>query len=541
MFRENKEHLQDSLFSTLDSLSDIGRKKLEKSWAPTFYREVFMRLDEKPLAVLYSDKASRPNVPANVLVALEIIKAGQGWTDEEMHEEFILGLKVRYAVGYEQIGKGDFSLRTIHEFRRRLREHKETTGEDLLEQVFVQITDEQMKALSVNSDKLRMDSTQIASNIYQYGRLELLAEILLRVHRMLNEADRERFGELFSPYVNVSGDEPYAYRIKPDETVTRLTTIGSDIATLIDELAADYGQEHVYGLLQRVFQEHFVLTEGKPCPIPNEKISVTSLQAPDDPEATFHRKRDERYRGYAAHVTETCNPDNNLQLIVDVNTEPNATDDAQMLIATLPGLVQRTEVNEIYTDGGYNSTTVDPVLRENSVQHIQTALRGASPKAGHVSVYNCDIETDATGTPVRLVCPYGQLIPVVPGQKEDRFIGRVDPAICATCPFLPKCRARPKGFGKKPVFYFDQREEEVALKRQAIESRPPGQGNLRAAVESTIRSIKNPFRHGKVLVRGKFSVGSQVLGSALMVNLRRIHRYLARMAPPQPSGNWGTT
>ena len=151
---------------------------------------MFERLDEKPLGVLYSDKASRPNVPVNVLVGLETLKAGFGWTDEELYQSFTFDLQVRYALGYEQLGAGYFAIRTLYEFRRRLRDHLEATGEHLLEQVFRQITDEQMHALSVKSDKLRMDSTQIASHIYKYSRLELLVEILQRVHRMLNESDR---------------------------------------------------------------------------------------------------------------------------------------------------------------------------------------------------------------------------------------------------------------------------------------------------------------------------------------------------------------
>ncbi|RME39100.1 MAG: hypothetical protein D6793_01630, partial [Thermoflexia bacterium] len=30
----------------------------------------------------------RPNVPVNVLVGLEFLKAANGWTDEEMYNEF---------------------------------------------------------------------------------------------------------------------------------------------------------------------------------------------------------------------------------------------------------------------------------------------------------------------------------------------------------------------------------------------------------------------------------------------------------------------
>ena len=77
MFRKNDQHLQQPLLSDLDALPAKLKKRLEASWAGTFYREVFVRLDESPFAGLYSAEASRPNIPINVLVGLETLKALQ--------------------------------------------------------------------------------------------------------------------------------------------------------------------------------------------------------------------------------------------------------------------------------------------------------------------------------------------------------------------------------------------------------------------------------------------------------------------------------
>jgi hypothetical protein len=60
---------------------------------------------------------SRHNVPVNVLVGLEYLKAGFGWSDEEMYEAFLYNLQVRYALGYDEFGKGYFDLRTLYYFR----------------------------------------------------------------------------------------------------------------------------------------------------------------------------------------------------------------------------------------------------------------------------------------------------------------------------------------------------------------------------------------------------------------------------------------
>ena len=46
-----------------------------------------------------------------------------------------------------------------------------------------------------------------------------------------------------------------------------------------------------------------------------------------------------------------------------------------MLKEALPNFKERTEVEEIHTDGGYGSPDVDEAMREAKVKQIQTAIR----------------------------------------------------------------------------------------------------------------------------------------------------------------------
>jgi len=86
MFRKNTQHQQPALISAVRELPEKHRQRLEQSWAGVFYRECFCRIDEEAFAVLYSEVGSRPNVPVNVLIGLEAIKAGFGWSDQELYE-----------------------------------------------------------------------------------------------------------------------------------------------------------------------------------------------------------------------------------------------------------------------------------------------------------------------------------------------------------------------------------------------------------------------------------------------------------------------
>src|SRR5512139_2768742 len=141
MFRTNKRHQQPALISNVNELPEKRRQHLEQSWAGTFRRECFSRLKEEPFAVLYADLPSRPNVAVNVLVSLDTLKAGYGWSDEELYDHFLYDLQVRYAVGYESLTEGDFELRTLYNFRRRLSQYNVEHGTNLLEAAFVDITD----------------------------------------------------------------------------------------------------------------------------------------------------------------------------------------------------------------------------------------------------------------------------------------------------------------------------------------------------------------------------------------------------------------
>ena len=57
---------------------------LEKSRAKVFADRIFPAIDEEIFADLYSDKASRPNTPVNVIVGALILKEALGDTDDEL-------------------------------------------------------------------------------------------------------------------------------------------------------------------------------------------------------------------------------------------------------------------------------------------------------------------------------------------------------------------------------------------------------------------------------------------------------------------------
>ncbi|MEW5873530.1 MAG: transposase [Chloroflexota bacterium] len=533
MFKKNSGHLQIPLTSHVDELPEVLRKRLHKSWAEAFYREFFCRLDEKPFDALYVDFPSRPNVPVNVLVGLEFLKAGNGWTDEEMYDMFCYDIQLRYALGYRQLGEGYFDLRTVYYFRERLARHMQETGENLLDQAFEQVTDQQIAAFQLKTGKQRMDSTLLASNIRQMGRVQLLVTVLQRVHRMLSEADQELYAELFAPYTKGHAGQ-YVYHLKGEEVGPHLQRIGEDMGHLLQELQPAYGEEPVYQVLARVFGEHFRLAERKVVVKANNELSAGSLQSPDDLEATYREKRGQGYQGYVANLSETCDPENPspgsgsppLQLITKVQVAPNNTDDSQLLAEATPELKARTAVDTAYTDGGYGGPQADVVSQEQQVEHIQTAIRGRKPDPEKLHLDDFTIQLDEDGNPVQAACPQGQTVSVHTTGQQKAFVAHFEPTVCQACPLVERCPAQ---VGKRDERYhlrFTLPEVQMAQRRRRSRECQKEGRNLRAAVESTVRSVKHPFPAGKLPVRGRFRVTCLVIGSAAVTNVRRLHRFL---------------
>ena len=527
MFKKNTRHLQIPLTSHVDELPETLRKRLHNSWAETFYHEFFCRLDEKAFDVLYTDHPSRPNVPVNVLVSLEFLKANKGWTDEELYDNACYDIQVRYALGYRQLGEGYFDLRTLYYFRERLARHAQETGENLLEQAFEQVTDEQIQAFALKSGKQRMDSTQLASNIRRMGRIQLLVTVLQRVHRMLSEEEQARHAERFAPYLKGHAGQ-YVYRLKAEDLPAHLQRIGEDIAWLLRELESRHGQEPVYLVLARVFAEHFRQEKEKIQPKQGQELSADSLQSPDDLEATYREKRGQAHRGYVANLTETCDPQNPVQLITKVQVAPNNVDDSQLLAEVLPNLQQRTDLDTVITDGGFGGAASDQALQAApTVKHIQTAMRGIKPNPENLHLSTFDIHQDAKGHPTHITCPHDQSVPVIPGRKTG-WQARFDPTLCSQCPFQQqgKCPARPQKRDPRYCLNFTTAQMLSAIRRKTYQTHLGHSHNLRSAVEATVRSVKHPFPAGKLPVRGRFRITCMVIGSAAVSNVRRLHRYL---------------
>jgi hypothetical protein len=526
MYKQNKRSQQPLLLSDVHQLPERSLKYLKNSWADTFRREVFLRIPEDRFAVLYDPDPSRPNVPVNLLVGLDIIKAGFGW-DEELYEHFLFDLQVRYALGCDNFGEGDFDLRTLYYFRKRVSEHALQSGENLYQVVFNQVTGEQIQKLGVKTAWQRMDSTQLLSNIADLSRLELLVEVFQRLHRMLNEADQASYAEIFAPYIHQSAGQ-YTYRIKGKEAVwERIQQLGVSLHDLLDRLAERYREQPVYQVAQRFFDENFQLSEAEVKAKTNKEIQPGCLQSLDDLEATYRIKCHRAYKGYVGNLSETCHPQNPLQLIVHTQTAQNRIHDTKLLDEALPELKARTGLKKIVTDGGYVSPDIDLAL--GNIEQITTGLTGTLPdhQDGKLALSDFVMELSPESEVTQAACPAGQPATIQPLPSGKSFRLLFEPSACQACAFFQQGQCPIRVNPKKGLFYLTVPKDRASSsqRRRRFEQCKEEARNLRTAVEATVFQVKHTLRGGKLRVRGLFRVACAFTCAALAVNLRRIHRY----------------
>ncbi len=527
MFCKNEQHDQSKMFTAVDQLPQTARKKLEASWATVFYQEFFRRLDERVFSVLYSEKKSRPNTPVNVLVGFETLKSGFGWSDEELYNHFLFDLQVRYALGLRDFDEGYFDLRTVYYFRAALVEYEQKHGINLIQQATEKITDEQIRQFEVKTGMQRMDSTQLQSNIRRMSRLHLLVEIIHRLYRVLSEEDKSRHESLFGSYVEQDSLH-YCYRIARNEVEGRMQQIGIDLAALVEVLEPGYGHEPAYQDARRVFGEHFRIEEGTISIKTGKELSGSTLQSPDDREATYRRKSGESARGYVANIAETCDPENELQLISAMSVQPNVTDDQKLLADDLTRLDERTEIEEVITDAGYTGPTAAEALESHQVKQKISAIKGRKKETDTLGLEAFEITRDDDGKVAVLVCPRGHSSELRDGRAAGRYSAGFDGTVCEGCPLRDRCPAKPLKRRNVCVYRFTDTDVRVAQQRRQLAECGRETTNRRASVESTVRSVIHPFGGHlcKMPVRGNARVTAMAVLSGAMVNIRRITRYL---------------
>jgi hypothetical protein len=515
MFKKNTNHLQKDLFSSDLMLPEKKLRKLQKSSEYTFYKLIFCNIDEERFSVLYSNKKSRPNAPVNAMISALILMQHKGWTYEHLFDQIDFDLKTRMALGLQTLADTPFAESTLFDFQTRINNYQIREGINLFESVFDSLTQGQLKQLKIKTDIQRSDSFLAASNIRRYSRVQLLVEVLIRFHRLLKDQDKEQYADLLKVYVEGTSHR-FVYSLNRRDIPHKLEELGQVYHTLYHAFKSGYGDTEIFKILERVYQEHFTVVEERVAVKSSEDLHSSNLQSPDDMDATYRQKRAQYSRGQTVHVSETANPDNDINLITDVVVELNNIDDSVILNHRLEKMKSKTaDLNELHTDGGYGSENNDIKMETLNINQIQTAVRGRTAAVSmKIKQQNHDC--------YQVICPFQQ---VISQPTRTRHKAVFDICVCKNCQMSSLCPTLLQTRNPGRVYYFKHSNYLSDKRRRRVAGIPIERQKLRPNVEATVKEFSIRKNHkGKLKVRGKFKAEMFAFTMAIGINFGRIYR-----------------
>lgn len=524
MFKESFKHKQREIFDWDFALPN--QDKLQNSIWHTFRSEVFEKVDESSFDVLYPSHTGRPNSPINEVVTLLVIKELYDWSFRELEEHMYWNIGVLYACG-QSIGNTTVSLRTLTNFIRSLREYQDQTGIDLFNLEFNRLIASQIETFKVNTRIARTDSTQIATNVVAYNRLQLVIEAVKRLHRIVSEPDKQYLYDLCPDYIKYDADN-FVSLLTSEDVKVEFPKAGGCILAIIEQFGDKYKDKPEWQMLIRIFREQFDVETGdddepKPSIKSSKDKSSSDVRAIDDPEATLRSKSGVNHLGYVGNVIETADPEAELNLICDVALCTNNTSDGQMLRDAIDNLVMHrlTDLHELHYDGGYGGPTVDSKLREHQINSVQTGIRGVKCNASMHLEYDNDT--------YYLTCSGKQRIACVRCRKG--YKATFDRKICALCHRFNECPVKRLKNSGDFVYYLKDKEIPKRLRLSYINTIPESRRSIRSGIEATMRQFKCKTKGGKTRLRGLYRHKLWFTMLALAINIKRIFNYTTGVSP----------
>ena len=547
MFR--KRDPQRNLFESSSLIPRAKAKRLKKSWAEAFRNQALPLIDENLFAPMYCDDNGRPNTPVPIVFGTLLLKEMFDLTDDDCLEQLEFNLQWQHALRLTP-EEAHLCQKTLHNFRVRMMEH------DLARLAFQTTTDQIIEALGIKVGRQRLDSTHILSNVAKLTRLGLFCETI-RVFLLKLKKNHPRFFKriplsLCRRYLK-EDDRSTSYGDVPSDRVRRrLSVCSRDLYRLISRFRKTAMEDlEEYSLLERLFEEQCesVIEKDRPseddddfgegsAPIRLKKpkeVSSESLQTPHDPDVTYSGHKG---KGYEVQISETCEEENEVQIITEVEVTDSCYGDSCATIPIIEGLKERNiQPKEMVADTAYGSGS-------NAVEAEKLGTELISPVGGRVTeeedlsdenrlLTAADFSIDPSyDRPT--VCPGGH--PSIEERKDEDSSDKVeihfDKPTCEACPLFSRCPAKWNREENAYVLKANLVKVNIEQRRRFEATEEfSSRYNIRAGIEATNSELKRKQGLGLLRVRGRPRVELVVFMKNLACNIKRMVRHLIAPKP----------
>jgi hypothetical protein len=543
MIRYN-DHKQQQIFDPWGNMSPKRRQMLNRSWPGLFKEYILPQLPVSELSPFFNAGFGRPTKDLYTVVGVLILQQTHDLTDQEAVDQLAFNIQWHYALNiFEESDSAKYMCpKTLWNMRTIVAEN------GLEDTVFNAGTQKLAEVFGVDTDKQRIDSVHIRSNMRRLGRITIFSK---SIHRFLKNLKRHcpvRFetvgSALIDRYVSEKALACFAM-VKPSQSHKTLETVSTDLYGLIQQFkdCDDVRTMHSFKLLQRILDEQCIVSStGDDSRVEvkaPKQIPSDSLQNPSDPDASYSGHKGQGYQVQVMETyTDTDDPQEKAQtlnLITHVEVERAHESDANALIPAIESAQEKELApKELLADCLYGSDENMQTAKEMGVEVIAPPMGSENKEQLGLSDFHLEKSGKVTA------CPEGHA-PISTTRKKTRHCAAFDLVRCNHCPHQSICPAKA---GKKAFYLrFTDKQLRIALRRSAVDTDEfKDRYRWRAGVEATMSEFDRRTGVKRLRVRGLKAVRLSAILKALGLNILRAAAVMAAIiagASDQTNPNGG--
>lgn len=520
------DHKQTFLFDPWKFLSPKRRQLLEDNWPGLFRNQLLDTLPVDKLIPFFSINLGRPSKELYTVLGALLLQQAMDLSDEEAVEQLAFNTQWHYALNIteESDAAKYICTKTLWTMRQIMIKN------NLDRMVLDGITDKLAKVFNVNTDKQRLDSVHICSNMRRLCRISIFShtihKFLINLKRHHNEQFEAISEELRQRYITPKALNAFAL-LRPSATAKSLEVVSRDLLNLVEVFQSkpSIPEMNSYKLMERVLAEQCELSgssnDAKITVKSPGEVGVDSLQNPSDPDATYDGYKGQ---GYQVQVMETFTDTDNkkikehtLNLITHVSVETACQSDACALIPAIVDTRKRGLSPAILlADAAYGGDDNMLNAKREQVELVAPAQNGNKRRPG------MDLSTFKFDDGGRVICcSKGHKPDKVDSRvKKERFSACFDRATCERCPSLFAC---PVQVGKKYSYLrYSKKDYRLTVRRTYQKTETfIEMYRWRAGIEATMNEYNSLTGVKRLRVRGYEAVRYCATLKATAVNVFR--------------------
>ena len=491
---------QTRLFDPFDSvLTEKTRKRLLDGWQGVFRHVILELMPVDAIGGHFDLTMGRPTKELYSIAGLLVIKEFRKWTKEEALEAYCLHMDIQYALNLEPVAH-DLGMRTLERYIELSEE--DGIAKTTMDEITVKLVD----LLDIKIDQQRLDSTHIFSDMANFGRTRLMGVAIKRFLTQVIRSSKDDYNSLeeslrrrYAPGVN----QLFADTKKDSESRRLLRQqVAEDMHFIIRHFSGNekHNGKDTYKAIERIFYEQCEVHEDKVRI--KQKTGGNVMQNPSDPDATYDGHKGP---GYQVQLSETCNADNDVQLITSVIAQTAVESDANAVEKVLEDLKSNDLVpDEMFADTGYTGDENVQLAAGQGVELVGP-VPGCSTEDDDdlltIDDFNIDEETE------EVVCCAAGHEPE--SSKHNNETGKTKTVMskshCGECEFRGQCSVKKTRDG----YQLDHtaKDRRIAARRKEQDTEVFRERyKIRGGIEGTNSGLKRKTGLGRLRVRGRPAV-----------------------------------